>query len=167
MEFSMPKMYSEAETVETVAQHLIPMYHPELATARIRYISVDKASSKNGRPVPGKARKIGGALEYLLECDFLIEVANDQWNEMNEAQRQALVDHLLERCTGEEDDQSGDMKWTTREPDVAEFTAILRRHGAWNDELLGFASVAKTVDIDSLIEDVVSASAAEGVTASV
>ena len=161
----MGKIYSEAETFEAMAQHLIPMYHPELATARIRYLAVDKASSKNGRPIPGKVRRISGALEYLIECDFLIEVALDQWNEMNEAQRQALVDHLLERCTGEEDNQTGDMKWTTREPDVAEFTAILRRHGAWNDELMGFASVAKTVDIDGLVEDVVSASAVEGISA--
>lgn len=163
----MPKLYSSAESVEAVAQHLIPMYHPELATARIKYINVDKASAKNGRPIPGKVRRISGSLEYLLECDFLVEVALDQWNEMTEGQRQALVDHLLERCTGEEDDQTGDMKWTTREPDVAEFTAILRRHGAWNDDLAGFASVAKTVDIDSLIEDVVSSASVDNVMASV
>ena len=73
---------------------------------------------------------------------------------------------LLERCTGEEDEQNGDMKWTTREPDVAEFTVILRRHGAWNDDLAGFASVAKTVDVESLIEDVVSAASVAGIVGS-
>lgn len=162
----MPKVYSTAETAEVVAQNLIPLYHPELATARIKFISVDKGSTKNGKAVGGKVRRISGSLEYLLECDFLIEIALDVWNEKTDSQRQALMDHLLERCTGEEDDQTGDMKWTTREPDVAEFTAILRRHGAWNDDLASFATVAKTVDIDSLVEDVVS-SAAEGVTASI
>ena len=163
----MPKLYCSAESVEAVAHHLIPMYHPELAMARIKYINVDKASAKNGRPISGKVRRISGSLEYLLECDFLVEVALDQWNELTELQRQALVDHLLERCTGEEDDQTGDMKWTTREPDVAEFTAILRRHGAWNDDLNAFASVAKTVDIDSLVDDVVSAASVESILASV
>ena len=163
----MPKLYSSAESVEAVAQHLIPMYHPELATARIKYLFVDKASAKGGRPVAGKIRKISGSLEYLLECDFLFEVALDQWNEKTETQRQALIDHLLERCTGEEDEKTGDMSWTTREPDVAEFTSILRRHGAWNDDLAGFASVAKTVDIDGMVEDVVSSASVEGVTASV
>lgn len=163
----MPKLYSTAESVEAVAQQLIPLYHPELATARIRYIYVDKASAKNGKPVAGKVRRISGSLEYLLDTDFLVEVALDQWNEKTDTQRQALVDHLLERCTGEEDDKTGDMKWTTREPDVAEFTAILRRHGAWNDDLAGFATVAKTVDIDALVEDVVSMGSVAGVTSSV
>jgi len=163
----MAKTYSTAESAEAVAQHLIPLYHPELATARIKYISVDKGSTKNGKAVGGKIRRISGSLEYLLECDFLVEIALDVWNEKSEAQRQALMDHLLERCTGEEDEQTGDMKWTTREPDVAEFTAILRRHGAWNDDLAGFTTVAKTVDIDGLVDDVVSAAAVEGVTASV
>ena len=162
----MPKLYSSAESVEAVAQYLIPNYHPELATARIRYIFVDKASQKNGRPVAGKVRRISGSLEYLLETDFLMEIALDQWNEKTNQQRQALVDHLLERCTGEEDEQNGDMKWTTREPDVAEFTVILRRHGAWNDDLAGFASVAKTVDVESLIEDVVSAASVAGIVGS-
>lgn len=162
----MAKTYSTAESAETIAQHLIPMYHPELATARIKYISVDKGSTKNGRILPGKIRRISGALEYLLECDFLIEIAMDAWNELSESQRQAAMDHLLERCTGEEDENTGDMKWTTREPDVSEFTAILRRHGAWNDDLTGFATVAKTVDIDGLVADVVS-TAAEDVTTSV
>lgn len=162
----MAKTYSTAESAEVIAQHLIPMYHPELATARIKYISVDKGSTKNGRILPGKIRRISGALEYLLECDFLIEIAMDAWNELSESQRQAAMDHLLERCTGEEDENTGDMKWTTREPDVSEFTAILRRHGAWNDDLTGFATVAKTVDIDGLVADVVS-TAAEDVTTSV
>ena len=162
----MAKTYSTAESAEVIAQHVIPMYHPELATARIKYISVDKGSTKNGRILPGKIRRISGALEYLLECDFLIEIAMDAWNELSESQRQAAMDHLLERCTGEEDENTGDMKWTTREPDVSEFTAILRRHGAWNDDLTGFATVAKTVDIDGLVADVVS-TAAEDVTTSV
>ena len=163
----MPKLYSPAESVEAVASNLIPMYHPEIATARIKYLFVDKASAKGGRPVPGKVRKISGALEYLIECDFVLEVALDQWNEKSAEQRQALIDHLLERCTGEEDEKTGEMKWAMREPDVAEFTSILRRHGAWNDDLAGFASVAKTVDIDGMVADVVAASTVEDVTASV
>ncbi len=148
----MPKVYADAESVEKYAKTLIPQSHPELATARIRYIFVDKASQKNGRPVLGKPRKITGALEFLLEQDFLIEIALDQWNEATEAQRMALVDHLLEQCTGEENEEDGAMKWTMREPDVKEFSAILRRHGAWNNDLTVFATVAKQINIEEIAE---------------
>lgn len=150
----MSKEYSGGETIEAIAKPLIPPYHPELATARIKYVFVDKASKKGGRPVFGKAKKISGISEYLIEADFVIEVALDEWNSMPEEQRTALVDHLLERCTGEEDEKTGDMGWLVREPDVQEFTSILRRHGAWNADLTTFATVAKAIDIEDMIEDV-------------
>lgn len=159
----MPKIYATAESVEAVAKQLIPTFHPELASARILYVFVDKASMKNGRPVLGKAKKVSGALEFLLEADFMLEVALDQWNEMTPNQKRALTDHLLERCTGEEDeeDAGADMKWSLREPDVTEFMSILQRHGAWNDALSGFVSVAQRVNVDELVSDVVSQGASE------
>lgn len=152
----MPKVYATAENVEKEAQSLIPMYHPELVEARFTYVFVDKAAMKNGKPVRGKVRRITGVLEFLLEADFLMEIALDQWNELADTQRKALIDHLLECCTGEEDENDGGaMKYSVREPDVQEFSAILRRHGAWNDDLAAFASVAKTIDIDALVEEAV------------
>ena len=150
----MPKLYGEAETVEAVASKIIPTYHSELATARIRYIGVDTAGKRNGRPILGKVRRVSGAMEYLLEQDFIMEVPMDTWNEMNEAHRTALVDHLLERCTGEEDDKHGDMKWVTREPDVQEFTTILRRHGAWTVDLEGLVSVAQEIKVEERVQEI-------------
>lgn len=159
----MSKEYSEAESVEEMAQQAIPMFHPHLATARIAYLFVDKGSMKAGKPVLGKARKVSGALEFLLERDFIIEVALDFWNDLGDGQRQALVDHLLERCFGEEEEESGEMSWSVREPDVQEFSSILRRHGAWNESLAGFVSVAKLVNIDEMVDAAVSQAAEEAV----
>jgi len=159
----MSKLYTAAESVEAIAQQAIPMFHPHLATARVAYIFVDKASTKNGRPVLGKVRKVTGILEFMLDKDFLVEIPLDQWNQLADTQRQALVDHLLERCYGEENEENGEMKWSTREPDVQEFSTILRRHGAWNNELAGFVSVAKTVNVDEMVADAVSETADETV----
>jgi len=154
----MSKLYGPAEAVEEIANNLLPTYHPELATARIEYIFVDKASQKNGRPVLGKAKKVSGALEFLLEKDFLIEVALDCWNDASERQRQALVDHLLESCTGVEDDETGEIKWTMRTPDVQEFTSILHRHGAWTDTLAGMVEVAQRLNVEDRIQEVADSS---------
>ena len=149
----MPHLYSTAESVEALAQQAIPMFHPHLATARISYLFVDKASMKNGQPVLGKVRRISGVMEFMVEKDFMIEIPLDQWNELGETQRHALVDHLLERCNGEEDEKSGEMKWGTREHDVQEFSTILRRHGAWTTTLAGFVSVAKTINVDEMVAE--------------
>jgi hypothetical protein len=151
----MAREYGLAESVEEHALRLIPTYHPELATARIVYIFVDKASKKAGKPILGKARRVSGSLEFLLERDFIIEVALECWNEMPDRQRSALVDHLLESCTGVEDEQNGEMKWAMREADVREFTSILNRHGAWTDELSGMVEVAQRLNLEARAQEVV------------
>ena len=151
----MARVYGQAESVAEIAQRLIPTYHPELASARIVYIFVDKASKKAGKAIMGKARRVSGSLEFLLEQDFIIEVALECWNEMPDRQRTALVDHLLETCTGVEDDQNGEMKWGMREADVREFTSILNRHGAWTDELSGMVEVAQRLNLEARAQEVV------------
>lgn len=149
----MPKTYETAENVESIAGGLIPNYHPELATARIMYVFVSEASKKNGKDVLGKAQKLSGFSEWALENDFVITVAQDKWQELTENQRTALVDHMLERCSGEEDEDTGEMKWRIRDPDVQEFPNILHRHGAWNEDLQGFVSMAQGIDIDQIVEE--------------
>lgn len=149
--------YAEAEIVGEMALDLIRNFHPELATANIRYLFREKAAMKNGRPVRGSVRKVSGVMLYLTELDFVMEIALDQWNPLPDQHRRALIDHLLERLTGEEDEENGGaMKWKTREPDVHEFTSILRRHGIWNEDLQSFCGVVQHgVDINSMVDSVV------------
>lgn len=148
----MPKVYSESETLHRIAQGLIPNHHPDLATARIKYLFVDKGASKGGRPLYGKAQKLSGVTEFLVEHDFLITVAEDRWRDLTPDQQTALVDHLLECCTSEEEEEGGALKWKVREPEVQEFTSILDRHGAWHEGLTAFVNVAKALDLDQIAE---------------
>jgi hypothetical protein len=150
----MPKEWTEADdSVGTIAGGLLPNYHAELVSARIKYVFVSEASKKGGHDLYGRVKRVSGFLEWAIECDFLIEVALDKWNELETHQRTALVDHLLERCTGEEDEKTGNMRWKLREPDVQEFSSILDRHGAWHNSLAGFVSVAKRVNLDGFEEE--------------
>jgi hypothetical protein len=149
----MPKEFSEASDVEKMAGGLIPNYHPELAEARILFVFVDKAGMKNGRELHGKAQKVSGLWEWALEKDFVIQIALDKWNTLEELQRTALVDHMLECCTGEEDEDSGETKWKIRDPEVQEFATILQRYGAWHQGLESFISIAKQINLDALIEE--------------
>jgi len=149
----MPKTYETAESVEQIAASLIPNYHPELATAAIMYVFISEATKKNGKEVLGKVQKLTGFNEWVLEHNFVVTIAMDKWNELTENQRSALVDHMLERCTGEEDEDTGEMKWKMRDPDVQEFPNILHRHGAWNEDLQGFVSMAQSINLDQIVEE--------------
>lgn len=151
----MAKEFMSAESVAAMAASLLPAHHAELATARIKYIFVDKGPVKNGRPLYGKVRKISGEMEFLLELDFLVVVGLDQWNELDEVGRRSVVDHLLERCTGEEDEKNGgEMVWSLREPDVQEFASVLRRNGAWHQHLQDFVTVAQSLELDPVLDEV-------------
>lgn len=143
----MPQTFFEAEAVLEIADRLIGTYHPDLATARIKYLFQEKAGKKNGKVVLGVAKKVSGILEHFADCDFLLVVGQDAWNELDGQKKTALVDHLLERCTGIEDpeDPGAEMKWTTREPDVHEFSTILSRYGAWSEDLAGFIAIAQSL----------------------
>jgi len=150
----MPQSFYDAEPVSEIAERLISSYHPELGTARIKFLFQEKAGKKGGKTVLGKTQKVSGVLEHFADCDFLIIVAQDQWNDLPSQKRTALIDHLLERCTGVEDeeDPGAPMKWSTREPDVNEFATILQRYGAWTEDLAGFCQVAAS--LDSEVEEV-------------
>lgn len=150
----MPKEWSEADdSVGVIAAGLIPNFHAELATARIKYVFVSEASMKGGQELIGRVKKVSGFLEWAIECDFLVETAQDKWNELEASQRTAYVDHMLERCTGEEDEKTGGMRWKLRDPDVQEFSTILDRWGAWHTALAGFVSVAKRVNLQGLEDE--------------
>jgi hypothetical protein len=149
----MPKTWEDAKDLEHIASGLISGYHPEISTARILYCFVSEAGSKGGRKIPGKVRKFSGFMEWVLNKDFVVEVALDMWLEFDQQQKTALVDHLLERCYGEENEDSGEISWKLREPDVQEFGTILNRHGAWNSDLHTFVSISREVDLDQIIEE--------------
>jgi len=148
----MPRDYSTADSVAQIAAGLIPNNHPDLATARLLYVFVDKAGMKGGVEQLGKSKKLTGLSEWAMEKDFVLEVPLDRWNDLDPNQRTALVDHLLECCTGEEDEKTGDMKWQIRSPEVNEFASILQRHGAWHSGLASFVEVAQGIELDEVVE---------------
>jgi hypothetical protein len=141
---SIPLIFDEFESGKEVADKLIRQYHTELASANIRFICRNKSAKKGGRKVPGTVSKMGGKYKHLTNCDFVIEVSLEFWNEFAPEKRMALIDHLLEWCFGEEDEKTGDMKWKLRAPEVQEFSEIVSRHGNWTDELHEFERSVKS-----------------------
>jgi hypothetical protein len=136
-------LFGDSDTAAEVANRLIPQFHPELGSAVIRYIGRSKAAKRSGNPVPGNVYRMSGKFGFLTSCDYVVEVALDIWNGLNPTQRNALMDHLLTRCVGEEDEESGDMKWKLRLPEVQEFPEVAERQGQWNEGLVELASCLK------------------------
>lgn len=133
-----PILFDDHEASATLSKNLIAKYHPEIASAVFRFLCKNKASKSGKIPVPGSVKKASPMEKHLCggECDFIMIIALDVWNDYTPEQRSALVDHLLARCVGEEDPETGDMKYYIRPPQVQEFPEIAERHGKWNQGLV-------------------------------
>jgi|AntRauTorckE6833_2_1112554.scaffolds.fasta_scaffold00008_62 hypothetical protein len=143
----MAQMYWKAAEAEDIANDYL-RYHPDLVGANIAFVFKEKATKSDGRPIVGKSFKVPAKYQPLMEenddgtrgYDFMIVLGADIWTELNNDNKEAWVDFLLEQCYGEEDKQ-GNMKWKTRKPEVQAFPVILARHGTNWDQGVNKLSV--------------------------
>jgi hypothetical protein len=126
-------------------------FHETLVGAKFACIFREKAQMSDGEPVVGKIRKVSDRYEPMLEesYDYIMEIGADVWQELSASKREAWVDHLLGHCYGEEDEQTGEMTWKTRRPEIVAFADVIDRHGVhWNDSL----KQLKEVDLDKSLD---------------
>lgn len=156
--------YSKAPEVESVAEELIDKHHTHLSNETIRYVWRDKHTMSKGKPQLVAARKISGLAGwlhrgYFADGDpdqftdfFVIEVARDIWDRLDDEQRIALVDHALCHLDVEIPDQGDkDRRLLVRAPDVSEFTVIVQRHGMWRPSIEEFLKAGNQLSIDDQI----------------
>lgn len=95
----MTAAFSRAEAAQAIADQLIPLYHEPLAAAdvRIAFLFRETASRRGNKTILGKASKLAARARFLCEmnADAVIELGEDTWDTMTDAQRRALVDHEL------------------------------------------------------------------------
>lgn len=151
--------YGPARDVEKIAQQLIDDCHADLEGVPIEYHFQDVATKKAGIPQRVKVQKIGGLTAYLSRAKrpevgdvapdpyFLVVVARDEWEKLEDDQRVALVDHALCRMHAGWDDE-GEVKLALIEPDVVEFHGVIQRRGAWTPDLERFAVAASQLKLD-------------------
>lgn len=127
---------------------MVEQYHPDLRGTRIEYVFKSKATKKNGRATAGTAQKYTGLKAMLATpgaqssedlAFFVVTIAKDIWETLDERRKEALVDHELEHCAIEVD-EDGDAHLTMRSHDIEEFSSIVGRHGLWSDDLEWFVS---------------------------
>lgn len=138
--------YWKASDIETIIDKY-RKHHPSLVGAKFACIFREKAQKSGGEPIVGKVRKVSDKYKPLMEeeYDYIMEIGADEWQELSRYEREAWVDHLLEYCYGEEDEETGEMTWKTRRPEIIAFTNVLNRHGVdWNDGLKNL----RNVDLD-------------------
>lgn len=155
----MTATYRPAPAVAKLAERLIQQHHRHLLGHRVEYVFRSEAQSSGGRIVLGTARKVSGLNALLANLDdgtddplFVIEIAEDTWDLLDDRQRTALVDHELCHCTvGETKD--GDQVLKIRGHDVEEFRDIVERHGLWKPDLTRFVRSVGAEQLAFMLEN--------------
>lgn len=149
----MTTKFVPAPEVKTIAEDLIPKYHPHLADSRIEYVFIDTIPNKGGKEVWGSMRKITNLPAYLGadESDkergintpfFVLSITEPVWKDLSDKERIALVDHEL--CHGGvEVTEEGDYKLGIIPHDLEEFSCIVERHGLWRKDVEQFFKAGK------------------------
>lgn len=134
--------YQYAEEVEKIAQEIIKEYHRHLKNAHIYYMFRNPASKSGGQVVLGSASKVTGKYKSMTGYDFVIEISESHFEEMNIDKKKALIDHELSHCYI---DLEGNIK--TINHDFEGFNGVLRRHGFWAGDLEAMGETAQQLKL--------------------
>lgn len=146
--------FAPADEVKSIANDLIPLYHPHLLDARVDYVFISKTKKKGSKEVWGEMRKISNLNAYLAGdqnsresgCSdpfFVMTISEPVWNNISNDCRRALVDHELCHAKVEVDEETGDYKLHIEPHDVEDFTAVIERHGLWTAEVKKLLDAAR------------------------
>lgn len=138
-----------ATEAKDIAAELIPEVHPHLRSARILYLFTTQTQKKCDAIVLGKAKKLSALQKFLssgLESvtdghDFILQFDVNEWKDLTQAQRRALVDHELCHCS------IGESGWKLRGHDIEEFRAVIERHGDWKRDVRAFIETAQQLPL--------------------
>lgn len=139
--------YRAAPEVQGIAEGLIALHHLHLTGVMIDYVFRSPSAKSKGREVRGRVTTITGLNAYLSQHDdkhrrmsgepepyFLVEISYDVWQELDNAQRDALVDHELCHLALSEPEGDEEPKVVLVGPDFFGFRAEIERNGLWSPE---------------------------------
>jgi hypothetical protein len=105
---------------------------------------------KGGRTIFATAEKCNTKVKALCTAsggeafDFAIIINYQEWNNLTDDQRKAVLDHELCHCKVEEDEKTGETKYVIVPHDLSEFALVLDRWGPEIfEDLKRFCNLAK------------------------
>ena len=150
-----PTEYWKAPEVEAVAKKLIATAHRRLNDVRIDYYFRSDTPVSKGKYLTAITKKVTTLTSEMAnnngEPFFCIVVAEPAWKLISEKQREAVIDHELCHC--EVKTIEGEIKLKLLPHDLQEFNAVVRRHGAYDEDLQKFLQAAHESTLPTLFDD--------------
>jgi len=129
---------------------IVKQHHDHLKKCRIA-LAWKKSwkADKDGILNLAKCQKATDLGREMAEWDFVILLNQSAWNDLNDAQRLALLDHQCCHCAAasgkdgrQQEDERGRLVWRTRKHDIEDFREVIARHGLYTKDLEAFVKAA-------------------------
>ena len=131
----MSTMWLAGDEVVKLVETLIVNNHPDLiqVSDQIAVVFREKAAKAGGEAVLGKSKTVAAMTNLLAGKDwkFIIELAGDEWVNLTDHQKEALLDQQLCACSAEQDMVTGIVKCSIRPADYNAFYDNIKRYGHW------------------------------------
>jgi hypothetical protein len=149
-----------------ILKKVVEKWHPHLEEARIAlaWKVGGWKPDRDGIMKLGQAKKASDLDREMKPYDFVILLSQTGWDELSKEQRLALVDHEASHCEVSRDERTGEVRlddrgrkvYRMRHHDIAEFRAVVKRHGLYTRDLEEFVKVAveqKNVPLFKVVSD--------------
>jgi hypothetical protein len=136
-----------ADDVKPIAEKLITDHRPELEGVNIVYMFKEKAGKKGDKLVIATAKKVSPkdnvahSFKGKPNIDFIIEIGNDAWKELDSKQKEAVVFHELCHCAMQSKNE-GDPEPTILQHEVEEFSSVIELFGCYTHDIQKFVDKA-------------------------
>jgi len=135
--------FEAPEGVSILAHKLIVTHHPEALGANIAFVMRSKASKACGKTKLAACILASEVQKTLHGYDFIIEIAADEWDGLEEKQREALLLHEILHIAGKEDEKTGNMTYGLQKHDTEEFRKVVEVYGLWTSDIAEMAEAIK------------------------
>ena len=119
------RTYVENDELDLMAKKVIESEGLDTADAVIKCMIVYPYVSKT---VAGRCIRSTNELRYFSECDFIIQMSGDLWDNLNDKTREVLMHHELLHV-GYTLDKEGNVKYTIVKHDIEDFSVIVDKYG--------------------------------------
>lgn len=140
------EFFMATQEIFDLGDKLIATHHPEALDAHIMYMFRSKAGKSGGKTRLASCYLASELQKAVHGYNYIIEIAADEWDHMEQQQREALLLHEILHIGAKEDEKTGAVTWGLRKHDTEEFRKVVEVYGIWTGDLEEMAKAIRAAE---------------------
>lgn len=120
------KNYVKSQDLEILADKVIHNKNMGIENVSIKYLLVYPQISKT---VAGRCHRANDLLKVYGDCDYVIQMSGDLWDNIDDDTKAILMWHELLHVHAVMNEKTGEWNYGLRDHDVKDFYTIIQTHG--------------------------------------